>query len=1010
MKRYNILLSFLLVVLASCTNDRFDFGGNNASVRDGLHIIGAVEDFDIKNVGTRADGEEIADSYISEMTMFVFKPNGDLIQGYRNRTVVIQDDDEVPTTVTFDDADKCTSAINIQKGNPTFLIDTKKGYFASLDGNDERMIYYDNGTGNTNATGLDQCSIYIVANAWHQLEGKLNDIKRLDDLKAVVLDIDNTLDMPKNANGQYRGFPMIGTHIAQVTFDLSQGGSNAHSVATIPLKKLFSKVRFTIQVNADQVVSGQIPKFQIEKAEVFNVPTKAKLGRDLDANGKPEYGDDSDSDYITELAGGSLSNDNVSTYYQYPFGNGVGAQAFEITNFKDGKTTVRHNESDDQTSDIIEFSFYVPEHKVTPNPITYPTNLPTNLKQYYKPKGVGVVRNGDGTTNASKIATFVRIHGVYTDHNGQIKDVRYDIYLGQNNYDDFTIKRNQLLNNKLIIMGLTNYHDAYGDVEGNISIDHRVDVDNKGFNLSMERTAILDSHFEVRPLDIELAPGSSMTVKIPQEYQNWIAMESDARARETKDGNTYVNTSSPRKGVRKYFTTDLVSELNNANKGEITVKHSGANAQATEIHRLWFYVDENVNVYDQLLGTDEITSSPNGNGAYTVDGEKMYRNGKVQFYHAASGDPDLTAGPNVSINFQQWNLWRVWNSSRTRYYDIECEEEYLNNYASDQIYGDTKDGMAYGLENVQLSSKYPSLVVKQNVSGWFAGIIEGLKEYFGGESMADLANTVFTDADTDINYDFYLSRDMTTIMEGVSGNTSDITNKLTQRDYSGLEMNKDIAQVLKDTYSSHQTGTNLDATIDKLILTEDPKSAFAYCYNKNKRNSDGSVNVDDIKWFLPAIDEIEEIAAGAYVEFDSVFQNKKYWSCQPSYELRAMNLSIIRNRLIGGQSNEGSLTGNYFIDDVNRARATSVVVTKVNGESQVNTIGSATPRKSGTQKGQAVFNWTGTDYIENQSKLTTFDIASPAISESDFNTTETLGNMLRTTENRIRAVYRSGTK
>jgi hypothetical protein len=192
--------------------------------------------------------------------------------------------------------------------------------------------------------------------------------------------------------------------------------------------------------------------------------------------------------------------------------------------------------------------------------------------QYYKPKGVDAVPNGGGTTSAAKIATFVRIHGSYTDHNGQILGVKYDIYLGQNNYDDFTVKRNQQLNNKLIITGLTNHKNAYNneDINGdgkidekdlNISIDHRVEVSDRGFNLSMERTAILDAHFEVRPLDIELQAGASMTVTIPDGYRDWVAMEDDAAASSGKNSSLYVNTSTARKGVRKYFTTNLVKEL-----------------------------------------------------------------------------------------------------------------------------------------------------------------------------------------------------------------------------------------------------------------------------------------------------------------------------------------------------------------------------------------------------------------------------------------------------------------
>ena len=268
-------------------------------------------------------------------------------------------------------------------------------------------------------------------------------------------------------------------------------------------------MRFTIQVNANQVVAGQTPKFTIEKAEVFNVPTKVHLGRKLNPDdGKLVYGTTEADDYITEIADGTISDATIGNYYHYT------STPYTITEFKNGKKTIYHSISA-TTDDIIEFSFYTPEHKVTPNAIKYPTNIPEEAKQKYKPAGVGQSRNGDGTTSNAKIATFVRIHGSYTDHNGQILTVKYDIYLGQNNTDDFTVQRNQLLNNKLIIAGLTDHKDAYPDAEGNISIAHRVEVEDKGFNLSMERTAILDAHFEVRPLDIELQANSSMTITIP---------------------------------------------------------------------------------------------------------------------------------------------------------------------------------------------------------------------------------------------------------------------------------------------------------------------------------------------------------------------------------------------------------------------------------------------------------------------------------------------------------------
>lgn len=997
MKQLNILFAFILTFLASCVNDEIDGMGNaGLSAVKGIHIIGAVEDFDMKMVRTRAEGDDQPDdSYISEMTMFIFDKNGNIVQGYSRRTVNSVDPEGNPTDVTFDGADKCSSAINIRKANPTFVIDTKGGLIASLDDASPLIIYYNN---LDNADALTECQIYIVANAWHELKDKLDDISKLDDLKDITIAIDGTLAMPKNEeDGYYRGFPMIGTHANQ-TFNLRKEGENEGAVAKIPLKKLYSKVRFTMQVNANQVVvGGQTPKFQIKKVEVFNVPTMARLGRELD-NGKPVYGTTTDDDYIVEVAGGSITESNLDTYYQFT-NTGLSEEGkFSITDFN--KTTVYHSASA-TTDDIIEFGFYMPEHKVTPtiDENTYPDNLPVNMRQNYKPMLVGATRNDDGTTTNAKLATFVRIHGTYTDHNGQIKEVRYDIYLGQNNTDDFTIKRNQLLNNKLVITGLSNYHDAYGGGES-VSIDHRVDVDYKGFNLSVEREAILDSHFEVRPLDVELSPGSTMIITIPDDCRSWLAMEDDRMARDTENKTLqelqelYINTGTERKGVRKYFTTNLVSELtygtdgNNGNKGKIQIVHNG---EQSKIFRIWFYIDENPNVYDKLLGTGDIDSSPNGNNSYSVDGKIMYRNCPVQFKYFGTDNENIGGGPatvteTVTVNFQQWNLWRVWNTERTRYYDIEHEEEYLNIYASDQSYGETQDGMPFGLEGIQLSNSVKAYW-KESANGILASIIN---YFFGTDEQAD---NVFEQSDKSPYYDFYLSRDNFPVAK--LGNNVDKTRY--QRDYKGLEFNKEIAATLKNS-------SDPKAKIDGVVLTEDPVSAFSYCYNKNKRDENGTIDVGNIKWYLPAIDEIEDIALGAYDEFDKVFQNKAYWSCQPAYDYNSLQITGY-NWLLVYYQNLSTLTGEFYTDDLDRARATSVTT---DGTNYTN-IKSGLP--AGVQSGKLSVNaYSGGD--KNGKAETSYASSNINYENAIYKepSGEFRGNKKRTEFCRIRAVYRSGEK
>ena len=986
MNRYlHIFTLGILVALTSCVKTDIDFGNVtlvNPSSDSAIHIFGAVEDYDIKHVGTRAEGDEISDSFISEMTMFIFKANGDIIQGYKTRNATFDADGNL-TAVNFDGCETCSSAINIQKANPTFLVDTEDGIIASYEGEKQTLIYYDNF-----ANDLQGCQIYIVANAYHQLESELGTITTLEKLKTFELDIDNTLAMPMIDETHPRGFPMIGTPLT-AKFNLKKGDKNDVSVANIPLKKLYSKVRFTLQVCAHQVVSNQIPSFEISRVEVFNVPTKARLGRDLDpVTGKPIYGepDDNSDDYINEVADGSISG-NIGEYYQF-----TGSEPFVIKTFDNNHTITTHNPSVDQTDDRIEFGFYMPEHKVTPNSITYPSGMPQDCYQYYKPKGVGASRDESGLVTLAKIATYVRIHGQYTDHNGQIKDVRYDIYLGQDEVDDFTVKRNQLLNNQLVITGVTNYYNAYGDVADNISIDHRVAVDYTGFNLSMERTAILDSHFEVRPLDVTLSPGSSMTITIPEGYRDWVAMESDQDVRKNYDDKIYISDEEG-SAVRKYFTDGLVAELNGTsgrgNGGTITLSHSNKEKK-TETYRIWFYVDENPNVYDKLLGESldkgGITSSPT-DGKYQVYGKNdtnpMYRVCPVKFQYYGTdndnaGGGAATVSKTVTVNLQQWNLWRVWGGiSKNRYYDIEHEEEYLNNYVSDDIYGQTQEGMPWGLDGVQLSNRIQAIKIEESTG--FINFINGIGKYLGWD-LNGMYTNVIQGMKNAKYYDFYLTRDGWILADGEKAEDY-------KRDYSGFIFNEEIATILKKNYATQQVAHTEDqgylAQIEKLNLTQSPSSAFAYCYHKNKRNNDGEVV--EQKWFLPAIDEIEDIALGAYDEFDRVFQNKKYWSCQPAYDKNRLSMDV----MVSGW-NPGDVLADYYSDDLDRARATSVYTT--NGVNYQN-IDSGVPGYAGTQGGTV--DWTTPsfgNYISN-----TLDF-------SDYP-----GNLPRTESCRIRAVYRSGT-
>lgn len=917
MKRYfYILLVGVLFSLTSCVQEDIfvdDIYAPNAN--SGLQIIGIAEDYDEVNVSTRANGEQFADSRITEMTMFIFKENGDMIQGYNANQRPI------------------SSAVNIRKPNPTFLINASEyngtGIIASMDvGVDIR--YYKN-----TEADLDKCSIYIVANAYHHISHLVDsndqngEIKSLDDLNNAILNIDATLSMPKAANGDYIGFPMIGTH--EGTFNLSYSSTGAHNdVANIPLKKVYSKILFTMQVNANQVVvGGPTPKFTIDRAEVYNVPTKARMGKYT-------------GDYI----------DSLGDNYQFEFVDGDPDtevdKPFVISGSAFSNPEIYHTTSKDLlpgSSDLIEFGFYMPEHMVTPkSSFGYPPNIPDNLKQYYKPKGV-----------EGQKATFVRIHGSYTDHNGFIKKVSFDIYLGQNHTDSFEVRRNQQLTNKITITGITNHKDAYGDNQTNISVDHRVNVSDQGYNLYMEREAILDAHFEVRPIDIELQWGSSMTIVIPTSAQSWIALEGDNAARSGVNPGLYVDNTNDRRGVRKYFTSGLVGELNGVNEGTITLRHSfcyGGENKNPEYFRVWFYFDENPNVYDQNLAKD---ASVDG-GGYTIS-DKLYRMEPVKFYYSqnATDLPNTQGEPIQVINFQQWNLWRVWNKAG-RFYDIEHEEEYLNNYASNDGYGPEQNGMAWGLDGLQLSDTVEAFGVDP---GWDLWFLDDL-----------LAAIVESGISVKPKYDFY--------------NTEAEARACGMREPAGKYFPYNGYEFCKKIITKANASSNTDHHIKELWLTKSPKSAVEYCYNKNKRNgTTGLVDADNLKWYLPAIDEIQDIASVCYGEFEGVFQNNFYWSSQPAYSLTEWYYqeNIFGWRTLG--------EGDLYSDNTYYARATRAII---------DNVGNFTYEPSGmTQTSQTL------RFRRNQN----------AVPESTGKTNKyDLGYRSRTDvadHCRIRAVYRSGT-
>lgn len=725
--------------------------------------------------------------------------------------------------------------------------------------------------------GISSADMYMITNI-SEAEIDSWNTSTVSDLLAVTHEYNTaSLNIPAN------GFPMVGK---MENVDLSPSYIIPDSKIEIPLENLFAKIVFNIRMELVQNIND--PSFQLVSWEVHNLPKGFGL-----AGTRP---------------------DGQTAFYNNAFDNSVTSRRITGTNPITGANS-------------LSFSFYMPEHKVNPavagSAYSYPSGIKDSEKQRYKPCLVDKEANSAIAASYDGEPTYVVINGLFTDHQKQQHEVAYKVYLGSDNWQNFQIERNGQYNNSIVICGITNFKDAE---EGSVSIDHRVTLEKNEFTVQMERETLLDSHFEVRPLRIEMNSPGRVEVKLSDNY-NWIRLEKKTSA--PASDATYCTN-----GKRKYFTTTLMNDLPN---NPITITSNSDNC-------VWVYIDENTELIQGTVTDAKIKEQ-----------QKKTRKAQIEVKFIPQ---DGSAEVIKTYTFEQRYLFPVLSKTTDKLYYIEYYEEYLHNFDSDDGYGLTDyEGMPWGLDGVRLSHLYKAAyVTNTSTDNFFTWIMELL-----GWSQENFINGIETSSGEDVNYDFYLPRD------NPGGGTT--------REYSGYTYTTEITEY---------TGIS-----DKVLaLNEQPESAIEYCYNKNKRTSAGKVN--QIKWYMPSIDEIEDITMSAYTEFD-VFQDKYYWSSQPAYlnyELQIKGTVYQWGFIPVGVNG----TGAYSSDDLERARATKV---EYSG-------GTYNPAESGTSgfSGKNVGTASGNT---NNAKI---DYIYTPYTGNQLNVTRGSGNKLRTEKCRIRAVYK----
>lgn len=752
----------------------------------------------------------------------------------------------------------------------------------------QKCIYYEYKTGGNVSFTIDRKGsifneydgvpfvMYVFANVENNAT-YMGVGKTLTEFKNHVLTTQDTWYTASNAGGvglPENGFPMIGslgdadTDGKEFILKPTISTDNPHALPlvdgtpsdllNIPMEVMFAKFSFSITLDPIQTLSGNTQSFTMSNYTLHNIPSSV--------------------DFL------STSNDEktvVDASEDIP----VNSTVLEGSN-------AEGNEG----RGAITFSFYVPERYLVPvmSAADYPYPFKIDgairkedeeLRQRYKP---ALLNDGDNNEENDKKATYITIQGEYIDHNRRSWDVAYDIYLGNDNYSNFDIERNINYNNSVVIRGVTNSNDA---TKESIAMDHRVNITRSNPIIeNIRREMLLDSHFEVRPLRIraksEAVAGKSVTVSVEPintgDDVSWIRLEH-------KNDNTAKNGYDDylSNGKRKYFTYGLVTGVPYSGSGTEENNISGNDYQTFTSRKtndcVWIYVDECTDVYGfNSDGTVDVKPRSAKIVIRVKDNEEDEKHIYESTYiiNQSKLYPIVVTGTDKVVSGTEGN-WTATDANVTRTYHIESYEEYLYNYDAEDTYEANKtfyEGMAWGLEGETLSEKHKSLDITdfENYSR------------LNDNRRTEILNRV------ESFYDFYIGRhdfdvDVPTPPHSGAG-----------RDFCDEIVNK--------------------VGIGKLELDTNPASAVEYCYNKNKRDREG--NVVSTNWYLPAIDEIEDIMVGAYDAFDGVFQDQDYWSSQPSYHRCFFFMSQKYDSFlgIGGWTFRG--TAAYYMDDTANARST----------------------------------------------------------------------------------------
>lgn len=345
---------------------------------------------------------------------------------------------------------------------------------------------------------------------------------------------------------------------------------------TIPLYRLASRLNFSIKVNTNIDEGGDGGDFKLTEIYLCNIPKGSNLlDRAEEASVTGEEGCPNDFSYRSnpdEMRGNYFAPVRLSVQEN----NGETKASFDMfENRRGSMSDVAETWPELKGLEIHEkYRYYKQLFKRT------------RAKDY--PAHIGKIAMGKETSNEELDrlpevkegrfynATYLRIDGVYQSADGSSYKTSYHIYLGEDNYKDFNVKRNHLYNHTITIRAYHNF-------------DHRVTAELLDGLTVYGTFDELDAHCNMVKALMYSPEEWTVSVKNPDETP-WLEVSHSAvytprLLGRPATGNEAAFSISGKSGLNYFYvhTDEYIPEINHP--GENVTRMQGKTRKGTIVCR-----------------------------------------------------------------------------------------------------------------------------------------------------------------------------------------------------------------------------------------------------------------------------------------------------------------------------------------------------------------------------------------------------------------------------------------